>query len=60
MSNASQPVGQIRTSEIKRSPHQSMSTPSNPYVDIKESKDVKNFCWLSGEAARSEKVVAVG
>lgn len=27
---------------------------------MKEMREAKNFCWLAVEAARSEKVVAVG
>lgn len=39
---------------------QSKSTPSKPYVDMNEISDSMKTFWRGTDAAKSEKVVAVG
>lgn len=52
--------GQLEHMDRLEETYQSKSIPSKPYVDINDNNDsIKIFC-LGTDAARSEKVVAVG
>ena len=42
------------------STYQSISTPSKPWATMKVINELKNLVWAAEDAARSEKVVAVG
>ena len=46
--------------EGQENTNQSISTPSKPWVDMKDSKEAKKLDWADVEAARFEKVDAVG